>query len=1154
MSKKRIWIKGAKLQRSPGFQLGEFPSIDEFSERLNIVWGPNGVGKSSLANALCSLLWNRQVPKSVEAFGTLETPDGQWRLERSLGKLRQIRLEDNGVLELPGRRDAWSDSYWFPLHALLQESETGQAFLERVRKDMHGGKDVQSACREAGGIDSWVGSRNGKLQAYKQAVAAYEDTKAAQEKLKDLRREIGELEGLLQAVPDLRKEQRLLQEALELKNLDEEIGRILAMSEQYPSQMDRVDARSLERARQLESEKEEKETELGKVDESLADLRSGLADCGIDERQFGDVALEQEIRTLLAAWQQAVSELKNARTELEKRSAKVQTWEELHGWLLQAAPEGEGLEQKVARLKKIAGQCEQVRCDYATATKYVESLGDAEPDLSDDELLGKIRVKLDDWVSKELAVRSMPTGRVVSSRLAMVLGLLSFAGAAVAPLLRSLWAPLWGLGSVLLGLGIWRWLSRYGTVAGATEAKVQEEALRTEIDRLLEAVPRLSLSAWTVEGATELEGKISALLNEQVAVRNRNEQRKKAALRLGQSKSVLQDWEQEWKAACDDLGIDMGNTTLAGAEFYHFSAQLKTWTDLVAEEAAGRQEAEAKKREHDRALAALQKASGIDSADPARVQAVAENFIERLDKAHRVRKDIDAKTRERENLVLAVERKRKEWQAFWDALDLEAGDEVALQQIVSRLEEWNKLQTDKTLTEGKRASILETCPEAGELAGSGEMESMQARLEEIGRRLQEAEEMRQHLADKKARLKMLESGSDLATAKLQKDNAAEALDRLRRENLLHRVVKLLADRIAEETEKTTQPFVMTKANEWMGRITNGRYRLKAVDDGFLAFDVNHGKNLALDELSSGTRVQLLFAVRMAFIESLEMSDGICYPVFLDELLANSDDERAMAITDAIQEISKERQVFYFTAQYDEVQKLRSLEVPHAKVLPLGDIRQTYELEQNPRTPFSFVRPAVPEADPDYERYGTACKVPGPSLWTEVSDLHAWYLETDSERLRQLLVKGVEKAGSAARWFGDRRPELKKRLSLLQQAQRLARKGRCRPLHPGDLADESLQVNRTAGFWKQIESLTAAGTMTGNDLIAAFDDKKKVSNLRKNRQVIEDWLYEKGFATTEQPIPNQEILARLAAADPSFTTESDDWLVVSRYLDGVTGPV
>ena len=67
-------------------------------------------------------------------------------------------------------------------------------------------------------------------------------------------------------------------------------------------------------------------------------------------------------------------------------------------------------------------------------------------------------------------------------------------------------------------------------------------------------------------------------------------------------------------------------------------------------------------------------------------------------------------------------------------------------------------------------------------------------------------------------------------------------------------------------------------------------------------------------------MQLLLSVRLAFVENQETGPKL--PLIFDEALAMSDDDRASRIAQAVVQICKTgRQVFYFTAQQDEVDKM-----------------------------------------------------------------------------------------------------------------------------------------------------------------------------------------------------------------------------------------
>ena len=66
-------------------------------------------------------------------------------------------------------------------------------------------------------------------------------------------------------------------------------------------------------------------------------------------------------------------------------------------------------------------------------------------------------------------------------------------------------------------------------------------------------------------------------------------------------------------------------------------------------------------------------------------------------------------------------------------------------------------------------------------------------------------------------------------------------------------------------------------------------------------------------------MQILLSVRLAFVKQQEQ--GAKLPIVLDETLANTDDLRAKIIIESLIKLANEgRQIFYFTAQGDEIAK------------------------------------------------------------------------------------------------------------------------------------------------------------------------------------------------------------------------------------------
>src|SRR5690606_31106452 len=101
--------------------------------------------------------------------------------------------------------------------------------------------------------------------------------------------------------------------------------------------------------------------------------------------------------------------------------------------------------------------------------------------------------------------------------------------------------------------------------------------------------------------------------------------------------------------------------------------------------------------------------------------------------------------------------------------------------------------------------------------------------------------------------------------------------------------QFLLERI-EQGHRDQRTGALARAEEWFARFTHHRFELVVQGGSTLelrARDVRMGETRALEALSTATRVQLLLAVRLAFLEEAERGRETL-PLFLDEVLATSD--------------------------------------------------------------------------------------------------------------------------------------------------------------------------------------------------------------------------------------------------------------------------
>ena len=149
-------------------------------------------------------------------------------------------------------------------------------------------------------------------------------------------------------------------------------------------------------------------------------------------------------------------------------------------------------------------------------------------------------------------------------------------------------------------------------------------------------------------------------------------------------------------------------------------------------------------------------------------------------------------------------------------------------------------------------------------------------------------------------------------------------------------------------------------------------------------------------------------MRLAFAEALEA--GIALPILMDETLANSDDQRAAAIMEAVVQLAAcGRQVFYFTAQLDEVDKWRRMlqERPDVewKEIDLAEVR-SLENRLDPAA-LEVTRPGLPIieipvglAHAEFPRFVPVGAI---DVHEAAGALHLWYLIEKPEILHYVLA-------------------------------------------------------------------------------------------------------------------------------------------------------
>ncbi|MGO9178075.1 MAG: AAA family ATPase [Candidatus Limnocylindrales bacterium] len=155
---------------------------------------------------------------------------------------------------------------------------------------------------------------------------------------------------------------------------------------------------------------------------------------------------------------------------------------------------------------------------------------------------------------------------------------------------------------------------------------------------------------------------------------------------------------------------------------------------------------------------------------------------------------------------------------------------------------------------------------------------------------------------------------DVAEAEEDLQRAQAELERVRRLDATLATTIALLEQAQERVHRDIAPVLAAAIRERLGELTAGRYDEAAVDPASLAVRVRErttGRWRDAHRLSMGTREQVYLLLRSAMAQHL-VTTGETAPLLLDEVTAQADERRKVAMLDVLHTMSRERQVILFT--------------------------------------------------------------------------------------------------------------------------------------------------------------------------------------------------------------------------------------------------
>ena len=480
---------------------------------------------------------------------------------------------------------------------------------------------------------------------------------------------------------------------------------------------------------------------------------------------------------------------------------------------------------------------------------------------------------------------------------------------------------------------------------------------------------------------------------------------------------------------------------------------------------------------------------------------------------------------------------------------------------INKMDEWksakNEFDKAQFQEDSKRNSLVD-CPDLIASAQSDTVDELEAECDEAATEAAQKADLAKRHTEIQTRLKDAGSNHKLENALIEETQARAILEDRRDHAFLSEATNLLLDDVKQASQAEHEPEVLQRARELFREVTSHAFDFELGDDGqFLAHDLQQEAPRTLAELSSGTRMQLLLALRLAWIRTQERGTSPL-PLFLDEALTTSDEDRFKVMAQSLERLSEAegRQIFYLSARRHEPALWRQATGSQPAVADLAAIRFNAEGSGPDDYAVETAPPAPPPDSRTPEAYADLLGVPQYDPHTALGGIHLFHLLRDDLNLLHRLmdtwrIKSLGqleyflKSSAAQGAIGDvdHRQTLRNRCTAARHWVELWRQGRGKRVgRPAlELSDAVTPV-----FIDRATDLVAELGGSGYALIAALRDGRLSSFRNKRINELEQWFDENGYIDNQPPLSADE-RRRLALQQtkPQSNTQAED---INQLID------
>ncbi len=1036
-AKHKLQIKSLRIKEMPGLPNGLNPYIDIDFDFV-LIYGKNASGKSSTARAIKYLLWNKQQADSYIS-SSFKVMHDNYRLTMRYG---QRILNKNGQQiqeKLPV--SPHSQHYFLNMKDMLVDNEDELA--QKILNEIYGGINIPEIIRNQEYSNKIYSKSRQEYKAYQNASTSYNEVAKTQKELKEKQ---AQLDKILEEKESLEKQSNLssiLEKSISIKRQEKIVEQLHNALDKYNDLYPKLLDFPLNAIHEWQSERNNTQENISRKKIQLAEAIDDYSQLKFTTENIRQHSLQQ-LKELTETLTKADINRSTAKTSLDNRKTKLlqlsyqlglEKGEKLEEWPAYTElsnfklPDTDELANLVEKYEQNRIALSKLTAEIQVLQSQIDSIKNEtdEIDTISTETLTMALSSLSAWLKEHRSKQKLNFLQyLLAISLAVLVSFLSYYA-----LKNTDFSWIYLLAIVLIIAMLAFFIIIQFNPDGSTRKQDYKASNLPEPD------------PWNIN---TVNSKIDKLIHVKTAKTSYKDISDRLHI-LKQRESELQENLKHLESTINNHKsniahiLHLDNQDVYTQLIHKYIGKIAEWQELhtsYKEKQTSYQQVElafkSKLEEFNNCLpdSVSEKCNSIESVNA--MNQVIQSDYSKSKEINASKNSLRAQIKESTGKVAKLQEKINE---KFKSLNKTENDQEYIQKLYDNIDAFKDAKDNLNEAQGKLNVLQE---QYNEMHSKGQYENYLSEsysIEQLITMLQKSQNASQALQEKneqitsiKTNISNAKSGNSLAKALKTKEEAAQELADLYHINLSKNIGYTILNMLKSQFNKENQPVLLSRSNEILAQISDGKYQIDILSQGnnpqFQAIDTQRGIKLSLSELSSGTRIHFLLALRLASIEEQEDSGRFwSMPLLADELLANSDEERSEAIIKILLDFSRrKRQIFYFTAQEDELQKwlehLRKQNDLKYKVLNLSSSSPNMDYDDtsmiNPDINALSLVKNIPDWVDNKADYQTILNkkyhgIPHYNvLRTEATEVHLWYYVDDMEILYKLLKNGVETWG------------------------------------------------------------------------------------------------------------------------------------------------